>query len=284
MPTAKELVSGAVRLVSLPAIYWDVKRVVDDLDATANDLAGVILTDPATTARVLRLANSAFWGSRGSIWSVPRAVAQLGMTHVHDLVLASSVASVFKGVNPSRMDVSRFWSGSVFRAVAAAALARECDLLDMERPFVEGLLSDIGHMVLYQHAPKEAMLALERSREQPWMLPQLERELIGCDYAHVGGALTEAWGLPLCFRAAIEHQDAPGQAADHAMESALLHIAGRLAHNELGDGRPASRYEIAPVIWEITGLTESCMPEIIREATMNLPSVARMFLPAAVAV
>ena len=68
------------------------------------------------------------------------------------------------------------------------------------------------------------------------------------------------------------------------MEAALLYIAARLAHNELGEAHPASRRQIAPVAWEITGLAERCLPEIIQEAKMNLLSVARMFGPAAVSV
>src|SRR5262245_41227375 len=99
--TAESLVSSAMTLVTLPDVYWRVKRVIDDPETSHQDLAKAIVTDPGMAARVLRLVNSAQWGFHGRIESVARAVALLGMLHVHDLVLSTSLAVSFHGMRSS---------------------------------------------------------------------------------------------------------------------------------------------------------------------------------------
>jgi HD-like signal output (HDOD) protein len=282
MPSKGEIVANTVALVTLPRIYMRVKQVVDDPNTSPQDLAKVVSADPSMTARLLRLVNSAFWGFGGQVGSISRAVGLLGMLRVHDVVLASTVATAFKGIRPVRIDVARFWRGSVFRALAATALARKCGLADAERLMVEGLLSDIGHMLLYQQVPELAARALELSSEQADQLPRLERELIGCDYAQVGGALVETWGLPQCFRATIEYQNDPDSAGDHALEAALVHIAGRLAGNEklVGAAVAPKGLAIAASAWQLTGLDETCLADVVGEARINLSAMTELLCSA----
>ena len=235
-----------------------------------------ISTDPCITARVLRLVNSAYWGFGGRIDSVSRAIALLGMLHVHDVVLARQW-QLLKGIAPARMDVPRFWRHSVFRALAANALARQSGRLDMERLFVEGLLSDIGHMMLYQHVPELAAQALQLSHEQPAELPRLERELIGCDYAEVGAALVQAWGLASCFQAVIRHQNYPELAQPYATEAALVHIARLLAIREFGTGPEAENVKIPAVAWQLAGLDEDARAKVLAEARSSFMQELRRF-------
>jgi HD-like signal output (HDOD) protein len=275
--TANDIVSAGVKLVTLPGVYLQVKRIIDDPATSPQDLTKALSTDPGMTARVLRLVNSAFWGYGGHIESVSRAVTLLGMLHVHDVVLATSVALAFKEITPARMDVPRFWRHSVFRALAANALARKAELADMERVFVEGLLSDIGHMLLFQRVPELALQALERAHDEPAELPRVERELIGCDYAEVGAALVAAWGLAPCFPAVIAHQHHPELAGEHAFEAALAQIAGLLALQEFGAGPAAKNVQIPVCAWQLTGLDEKCISQVLDETRSGLSAVIAMF-------
>ena len=278
MPTPEQIVATSVKLVTLPEIFTRVKRVVDDPDTTAIDLALVISADPAMTARVLRLINSAFWGFSRNIESLSRAVSLLGMIQVHDLVLATSVAQTFDGMRPQLMDVAKFWRGCVFRGLAATALARKIKLVDLGRVFTEGLISDIGHMVLFLNLPELAAQALEQTRERPWELAQAERALIGCDAAQVGGALADAWKLPACFGAAIRHLNDPHNAGSHAMEASLLHIAAALAqHQGAARDEPAWAAAITPFAWQSLALTADCLPEIRAEVETSLSATAQLF-------
>ena len=278
MPTPHEIVASSVNLVTLPAIFTSVKRVVDDQDTTAADLTRVILTDPAMTARVLKLVNSAFWGFSRKIDSLSRAVSLLGMIQVHDLVLATSVVEAFDRMRPDLMDVAKFWRGSVLRGLAATALARKSALVDLGRVFTEALMSDLGHMVLFIKVPELAAQALEQTRERPWELAQAERALIGCDFAQVGGALTDSWKLPPCFGESIRHQNDPQGAGTHTLEPSLLHIAALLAQgHEHPLGMPALVSHIAPFAWQTVRLGADCLPEIVGEVNTNLSATVQLF-------
>ena len=278
MRTAEEIIASGVKLVTLPAVFNQVKKVVDDPHTTAMDLATVLSADPAMTARVLKLINSAFWGFSRQIDSLSRAVSLLGMIQVHDMVLATSVVETFDRIHPDRMDVARFWRASVFRALAATALARKGKLVDLGRVFTEALMSDLGHMVLYINVPELAAQASELVRDQPWELAQAERALIGCDWAQVGGALTDSWKLPPCFGTAIRHQNDPQAAGAHALEASLLHIATLLATLPGGAREDAAQISrIAPFAWQTVGLPADCLPEILAEVDAGVSSTARMF-------
>ena len=278
MQTAQQLVSSNLKLVTLPAVFARVKSVVDDRKASAIDLAKVLSGDPAMTARVLQLVNSAFWGFGRRIESLSRAVSLLGMLQVHDLVLASSVAQVFDRVKPALIDVKKHWRGSVLRGLAATELARRAELVDLGRVFTEGLLSDMGHMVLYMKTPELAARALEQTLGRPWDLAQAERELIGCDAAQVGGALCDAWNLPQCFGESIRHQSDPRAAGTHALEASLLHIAAALAASDAAEGGIASAAleRVLPFAWQTLGVDADCAPEVLRETGQNLSSTLQM--------
>lgn len=101
MASAEELVASTLKLVTLPAVYLRAKKVIDDPDSTLGDLAEVIGQDPAITVRLLRIANSAFFGFAARIDTVVRAVNILGMQQVHDLLLATSVSTTFSETPPT---------------------------------------------------------------------------------------------------------------------------------------------------------------------------------------
>jgi HD-like signal output (HDOD) protein len=278
MLTAEQLVASSVDLVTPPVIFARVKRLVDDESSTAVDLAKAISTDPAMTARVLKLVNSAFWGVSGGVDSLPQAVSLLGMNQVHDVVLASSVIASFERMRPELMDVTKFWRAGVFRSLTATALARRSGVGDPGRVFTQALMSDLGHMVLYIKVPELAAQAKMQTRDQPWERARAERTLIGCDFAQVGGALTDAWKLPACFGEAIRHQNAPQQAGLYVQEAALLHIAALLAEGRTAEeAGVAFDTQILPFAWEAIGLGADCLGEILFEVEADLAATSLMF-------
>lgn len=126
MHTSGELVSAIARVATLPTVYVGIKRVIDDPNASLNDVAKAISVDPGITVRLLTAVNSALCGFPRRVETVSRALSLLGMQQVHDLVLATSLATAFAGIRPKQMDMLHFWRGSVSRALAARALARRC--------------------------------------------------------------------------------------------------------------------------------------------------------------
>lgn len=227
--TPDSLVAEVGDLVSLPDVYLRVRRALEDPNGSAAGLARAVSHDPALTTRFLRVANSPVYAPKTGIETVSRAVATLGTQLVHDIVLAASVAEMFAGLDPAVMDVRTFWARSVNCGVLAKLIAEDIGVLDNEHVFIEGLLADIGHMVLYLRRGTLMEMVLRTARATRRHVAALEREELGFDYTAVSAALARQWELPGGLEAVLGAVEAPGSATRHTLEAAIVHSASRLA-------------------------------------------------------
>ncbi|MEZ5542661.1 MAG: HDOD domain-containing protein [Pseudomonadota bacterium] len=272
-------VTADAQLVTLPAVYLRLKEVLDDPDYTVADIEDAIGSDPAVAARLLRVANSPYFGFSAQVATIARAVGLLGSQQVHDLVLATSVAQTFAAIPIDVIDMHAFWTRSVYRAIAARTLAGHCRLPERERLFVGGLLLDIGHLVMYQSIPHEARAALQRADAEQRALHQVERELLGFDFARLGGELLARWGLPQSLWEPVMQHVRPAQQLDHAVETAVLHLAAQLCALGPADGEASCQSQAQPVAWQLTGLTPDLCPELQAAVEQQLEGVMFMIFP-----
>lgn len=281
MPSAQELVAHVTALTSLPSVYFRVREVLESPDSSVSDVAQALSNEPALTARLLRLVNSALYGFPGRIETVSRAVTVLGLQQVHDLVLAASIGSIFAGLHPERMDVARFWRGCVLCALAARQAARSCGVPGAERLFVIGLLADLGHLVMYQTVPSLAAEAQARADADGEPLDRAERRIVGCDHAELAAALMEHWRLPAPFVEIAAAQVNPRLAGGSAFEAAIVHVATRIVRaDRVGETSRAAAGQIDPVVWSLLALQpEESFARIREEAELDLAGCVSLFFP-----
>lgn len=274
MNSALEVVEQCSSLVSLPEVYLQVKKVIDQPESTMPELSAAISIDPGMTAMVLKLVNSAFYCMPRKVETISRAVGILGTQPLHDLVLAVSVTKAFSGLSQEVMNMNIFWANSFFSGLAARELARKCYLVDSERMFVEGLLRDLGHLLMYQFLPEKAEEAMKNSANTGVSLHISERKIIGFDYAEVGQALVDSWKLPKNLGEAIRHQHQPSATPDYQFEAALLNIAGALTEGfQSPNGQGHWEGLVAPESWALTGLDEDSIKMCMIEAGKQLSSM-----------
>ncbi len=280
MHSAPELVSQIEALTSLPTVYERIRAQLESPRGSVLEVSRLISADPALTARLLRLVNSAMYAHSGTIDSVSRAVHILGLQQVHDLVLAMSLNAVFAGIRPDCLDMNAFWRGSVMRGLLTRAIALRTVPPASERLFVIGLLADIGHLVLYQTVPAlaaEARLAADRDGEP---LALAERRIVGCDFAEIGAALTDRWRLPAGFAGAIGAQVLPRLGGEHATPAAMLNLASSVAHaDETGEASADLVARLDSAIWDQLGLTPDSVAAIREEAELHLAAYIGLFFP-----
>lgn len=244
MPSAQELVKSCSTVFTLPEIYFRVRAVVENHDSTMEDLAKVLKIDPAISARLLRIVNSPFYGFPKQIDTISRAVNLIGMQAVSDLVTATTIGRTFSGMTTNLMDLSAYWRKSVLCALMAGKIAKSCGIEDSERFFIEGLLRDIGHLILYQAIPKQAQAALVEANNLGSPLAEVEQASIGTDYAEVGAELIRSWEMPLQMESAIRHQLNPSDAGEFTLHASIVHLAGVLADH--ADLDPAKLKQALP--------------------------------------
>jgi HD-like signal output (HDOD) protein len=143
----KKVLSDNRELASLPQTLAEVLRVTRDDRSSAQDMATVIMKDPALTARVLRIVNSAYYGLGRQIGSISQSIMTIGMRQVSALALSSSVYKMTDNWS-SGFDRRLFWRHSLEVAIAARMIAEHVKWKNVEEPWVAGLLHDIGLLVL----------------------------------------------------------------------------------------------------------------------------------------
>ncbi|MCU7951384.1 MAG: HDOD domain-containing protein, partial [gamma proteobacterium symbiont of Bathyaustriella thionipta] len=251
---------------SLPDVYIQLRNVVNSPHSSMADVAEVIASDPSVTARLLKLVNSSFFNLVAKVDTITHAINLLGTEQVHDLVLATSVIDSFSGFTNDYFNIYDFWFNGVYCAVTARLLAYYCKNLDTERPFVAGLLHNIGHLVTYQKIPEESRSAIELAAQKKISIYRAERELLGFDYAQVGAELMREWQLPKSLQELTEFHIEPEKASHFQRETAIIHIASAMTQNALAQiPASAETLELNPMCWKITGLSIDDMPEIKNE-------------------
>ncbi len=215
------LFQGVQKLPTLPALAVRAMRVIEDSDSSARDLSLVLSQDQAASARILRVANSAFYASQRKTTTVREAIVMLGFSSVRSLVLTSQVISLFGGGSGSNFDRDLFWEHSVACGVAAETLAVRLRLKRPDEAFTAGILHDIGKIVLdqYMHEEFRQILGLMASEGLPaWVA---EEQVIGTNHAAVGGVMARLWDLPLALVEAISYHHTPASIAE-PRETTLL--------------------------------------------------------------
>lgn len=284
MASAQELVQSCSNIFTLPEIYFRVRDVVDNPESTMDDLANALKIDPAISARLLKIVNSPFYGFPKQIDTITRAVNLIGMQAVSDLVTATTIGRTFTGMTTEIMDLSAYWRKSVLSALMAGRIAKACSIEDSERFFIEGLLRDIGHLVLYQTIPQRAQSALIEAGNLGTPLAEVEQSGIGCDYADVGAELIRFWGMPTQIEQAIRFQLNPNEAGEYTLHASIIHLAGVIAdHSETPKSQALPALPFHPYAIQTSQFKETEWPALLKDAEAQLEETLALFSPMAMA-
>lgn len=242
--TARELVDLTPDLPPLPTVALATHRETNKPTATAKSVSALVSSDPALTARLLRLSNSAFYGGGGQISSVNGAVLMLGLQGVRNLCLLAGTYSWLQGGLPAYgLAPGALLSHSLAAAVACKAIADRKEL-DSEAAFTAGLLHDLGKVSLGM------WFRAEHGSVTNW---RQERTAIGFDHAQIGGELVRRWNLPLPLVGAITCHHMPCQGLED-----VVYVGDLIAH--LIEGR---EIEIEyPEALERCGIQKEELPEL----------------------
>ncbi|MCL2219075.1 MAG: HDOD domain-containing protein [Chitinispirillia bacterium] len=227
-----KIVEDVDSLPSLPSIVMKLIEVVNSSDSAAEDAAELIEKDPALTSKMIRLANSAFYGIPRSISSVTSAVVVLGFNTIRSLVLSASVAKMFDGKHS--LDMDRFWKHSVVTAMASKIIVRHLmsvRMMDPESAFCAGVLHDIGKLIFSQYMAEDYNAVCEYARTKKLPLIEVEEKVLGVNHARMGKILADRWSLPLDLEYAIVHHHDPENADKASHLANIIHLADLISHD-----------------------------------------------------
>lgn len=210
----KTVVSNIRNLPTPPIVFHQIEKVINDPGVSAVKVASILAEDPAMSAKVLRLTNSAFYGLAREIESVKQAVVIVGFEAIKNLVLSASVLDMFKGKNIDEAYQEVYWRHSLSTAVACRLLAsrlRARGIVDPDTAFSAGLLHDVGKMVICCYLPEEYdRFKQERASDQSAADFEIEQRILGYNHCQIGGFLATQWKIPHKLIEAITYHHHPG--------------------------------------------------------------------------
>ena len=184
-------------------------RLANDDETNISDLAAIVGTDPAIAARILKIANSAFYKSLNPITSVQEAIIRLGLKMVKRISLGLSLISAHNNGPCVEFDYDLFWAKSLARAVVARNLTDvKQSVFNAEEAFTVGLLCQIGRLAFATAFAKEyADVLRQTGAHSPVILKENEKRAFGIDHNELAAELMADWRLPDVFCKAVRFQD-----------------------------------------------------------------------------
>lgn len=223
------------RVSTVPQMMAQMLEVIDSTRSSARDLEGVISRDPAVTANVLRVANSAFYGFSREVATITDAAVLLGFDEVKRIVLAISVFDLMGGYQGGTFEREHVWLHAFACAVAADQLQHD---LDARLPYcyTAGLLHDLGKIVIDQYFPQHMHNILTLVNDQEMRMLDAERQVLGLSHADIGYLLGKVWRFPAVLTDALRFHHEPLRCKGSYVLTSIVHVANSVA-NMFGDAK-----------------------------------------------
>ncbi len=271
------LLDQDIELASLPNIFMEISKVINDPRSSAVHVADVIGNDTNLSAKLLKIVNSAFYNFPSKIDTISRAVTIVGTRQLSTLALGASVIRIFQDIPPELMDMESFWKHSIACGVSARMIASHKNIFNTERFLVAGLLHDVGRIILYKFYPHLERDCLLWARHSGSLLGSVEAEFLGCDHAQIGGMLLKKWKLPPILEEGVMYHHNPLQ-SQHPQEASVVCLSDTMANAlEMGSSGERLVPSLMPEVLEAVGVGEDALTQMIQLIDRQVAEIIHHF-------
>lgn len=230
----KSLVDQPSKLPTVPKVVQQLIASFNAEEVSAADIARQIAADPALSAKLLRLANSAFFHVSRTVGTVDDALRMLGFVMVRNLVLGNGMVAAFK--NTRGMDLPQFWRHNLYTACAARWLAMHAGVAGEDNGdaiFTVGMMHGIGQLQLHAVAAAEVAPLDKQLNVLDPARAQHEKDLWGFHYADVSAELARIWNFPDALAQALREVPDPLSADKLDRAAGWVHLGAWVARLEV---------------------------------------------------
>lgn len=249
--TVKKKIAARLSIPSLPAVLQKLDELLKDPDVGMREIGLLIGQDPPLSAKVLRIANSSYYGLREPAVTIEHAASVLGINALRNMLMEATMFRAWAHLEGTdAIDLAELWKHSILTGRIAERLAGILGGLPVTKDevYVAGLLHDLGRLALLDTFPNESLEAIERSRQTGKPHHVCEQEVIGIHHAQVGGLISRRWGLPKATTfAVLHHHQLTGGDAERRVV-AMVSLANEISHLILDGTLGKSTTQVDPAL------------------------------------
>lgn len=263
IPTIKALPTSAAHVVAL----------LQDPDVGIADVMQLVEVDPALTADILRLANSAYFAGPRKISSLRDAGVLLGTKRLMQLVMASAIFPLAQNsLQGYDLPSGQLLQNLVAAAIGAEELAKELGITAPPHTFTAAILHDIGKIVLGTFVEVDTKPIMELAFQEKVSFEVAEQRVLGIDHPEVGAALLESWGIPDEVVQVVRwHHQPENFPGEDTLALDLIHVADHLSMEcGIGVGLDGLNYHTSAAVIERLKLTTTMTERVIARMLAGL--------------
>ncbi|MDP3830723.1 MAG: HDOD domain-containing protein, partial [Ignavibacteriaceae bacterium] len=211
---------------TLPTIFETLTEALNDPRVTNQKIANIISSDQSSAFKVLKVANSPFFGFIGGVDTISQAIMYLGTTEIKNIVFSLTIMKMFsKEKKISGFSPIELWAHSIGVGILTRAIGRVISEQKVENYFLAGILHDIGKIILLQFAHEEYQEVLKYVEENNCLIMKAEQEIFGFDHSRIGYLLAEKWRLPQPIKDVILYHSSGITNEDNQKLVTSVHLA-----------------------------------------------------------
>lgn len=221
----KKIIQNIEEIPTLPIVSQKILEIMSREDASYQDIVKVVETDQSLALKILKIANSAFYGSLTKIDSLEHAMIKLGMNEVKSIVLGVSVHNFFSKKDNTVFDRERFWQHAIICSQVAKYLAGHYRIGNDDSLFLSGLIHDMGKVVIDQYFHDDFVDIIEYLDSNHTTFSEAEKAILGTTHYQIAAKLLNQWRFPRKVIIYVLYHHAPW--ADEGLEkgSVILYLA-----------------------------------------------------------
>lgn len=248
----KKILNGINDFPTLPTVYSALMDLLTNVNTKVSDVADLISKDQATVMKVLRTANSSFYGLSVKVKNISQAITLLGFNEIKNIVISLTFINLFNNTILNRLlNPVDFWKHSIGVGIISRRLAIALGKSNTENFFLGGLLHDIGKLFFYIYATTDYSKTLQNAKTYSLPIQEAEKRYLGYTHTEVGKMIGEKWNLPEDIINAISLHDVGMTATRFDEQTACIHLANISAKIlQFGDSGNSTIDKPNPNIWK----------------------------------
>ncbi len=259
MSNPAKIVRAVEDFPTLPTIYSALLDMLSNTDSKVSDVANLISKDQATVLKILKTANSAFYGFNKEIDNITSAITLLGFYEIKNIVMSLTFINLFKQTKLNQyINPVDYWKHSIGVAIISRRLGISLNAHVTENYFLAGLLHDIGKLVCYLYFTTEYGKALQYCKSHRVSMLDAETRVLGFTHQDIGEEIAIKWNLPHDIRNAIKHHHTGIVPQKFEPQTAAVHISNiAVKILNLGNSGNTIIERPNPNVWKHLGLSEN---------------------------